>query len=426
MPRLLYSLVLYLLTPLIVAWLGWRGLRAAGYRRGWRQRFGWVRPSEGAPIWVHAASVGEVQAGLPLIRALLQRFPGRPLLVTTTTPTGAEQVRRALGDAVCHAYAPLDLPHVVARFLRRVRPAVAVVLETELWPNLYRDLRRRRVPLFLVNARLSPRSTARYRRLGPLMRDALACIDTIAAQSAEDAERFAQLGAVPARLVVAGNIKFDLQLPPGLTERGRELRRQLGPKRPVWIAASTHEGEDEQVLTAHRRLREQYPQLLLILVPRHPERFERVAELVRNEGFALARRSRTEAADEAVAVYLGDTMGELLLMYAAADVAFVGGSLVPVGGHNLLEPAALGLPIVSGPHVFNARQVAELLVAAGGARLIGQGEALAAAVGTLLRDESRRRRAGERARQVVAANRGALERCLQPIVQRLESLSRHR
>jgi 3-deoxy-D-manno-octulosonic-acid transferase len=417
--RLLYSLALYLLTPLLMLWLGWRGLRAPDYRRGWGERFGRVRPPAAAPIWVHAASVGEVQAGLPLIRALRQRYPRRPLLVTTNTPTGAEQVHKALGAAATHTYAPLDLPHVVARFLRRVQPAAAVVLETELWPNLYHALRKRRIPLFLVNARLSPRSSARYRRLRPLISGALGCVDTIAAQSTEDAERFAALGAVPARLVVAGNMKFDLQVPPEAIERGRALRQQLGRRRPVWIAASTREGEDEQVLAAHRRLREQYPQLLLILVPRHPERFERVAELVRAQGLVLARRSAADAVTEATAVYLGDTMGELLSMYAAADVAFVGGSLVPVGGHNLLEPAALGLPVVSGPHVFNAREVAELLVAAGGARLVEHGEGLAAAVATLLRDESRRQRTGERARQVVAANRGALERCLQPIVQRL-------
>lgn len=412
MRRALYSLLLYLLCPLVLLWLLWRSLRAPAYRRRWRERFGRVPGFAERPVWVHAASVGEVQAGLALIRALRQRYPERPLLVTTTTPTGGERARAALGEAIVHCYAPLDLPHAVVRFLRRARPAVAIVLETELWPNLFHRLRGEGIPLLLVNARLSPRSVRSYRWLGTLLRSTLECVDVVAAQSRADAERYAAAGAPRSRLQVTGNLKFDLQLPAGLPEQGRQLRAQLGTGRSVWIAASTHEGEDTIALEAHRRLREREPEALLILVPRHPERFDSVAGLCLEHGFPPARRSQGESA-AAAAVYLGDTMGELMTLYAAADVAFVGGSLVPVGGHNPLEPAALGLPVLSGPQVFNFREVMDLMEEAGALEIVADGEVLAQKLERLLADPERRRQMGEGGQRVVAANRGALERVLE-------------
>ncbi len=417
--RFIYSILLYLLAAPALLYLSVRGGQAGKAERHWRERLGFAAPTSTAPpLWLHAASVGEVQAALPLLRQLLERYPHHPILVTTMTATGRAQVQAALGSRVRQAYLPMDLPGAVARFLRRVRPKLVVVLETELWPNLYRALRARDIPLLVVNARLSERSAAGYRRLGALTRSTIGCITTIAAQSPADAARYAMLGATAEQLVTTGNIKFDLSVPAAVVAAGQALRAELGVQRPVWIAASTHEGEDEQMLAAHRRLLEKKPDLLLILVPRHPQRFERVAALCREQGFSVARRSRAESGAQAQ-VYLGDTMGELLAMYAAADVAFVGGSLVPIGGHNLLEPAALGLVPVSGPQLANFQQIAELLTAADALVRVNDAAELAAQVAALLDEAECRSAAGARARGVVDENRGALERTLALIARHL-------
>lgn len=404
--RVLYSLLLYLLTPLILLRLYWRGRKAPGYRQRWAERFGRIPAPPGPCLWVHAVSLGETRAALPLIRALLERHPDSPLLVTTTTPTGSRQVREALGGRVHHVYAPYDLPGAVARFLDRTRPRLALIMETELWPNLFAACRRRGVPVVVANARLSERSARGYRRLGRLSRRLLARTTVIAAQAEADARRFRELGAP--RVTVTGNLKYDLALPDGLPEQGRALRRQLGRERPVWIAASTHQGEDESVLDAFTRLRQARPRALLVLVPRHPERFDAVAELCRRRGWTVARRSRGEPCTPATAVYLGDTLGELLLLFAAADLAFVGGSLVPVGGHNVLEPAALGLPVLFGPQMFNFTEAGRRLLEAGAARQVAGATELAAAAAELLADAERRAAMGRAGRAVVEANRGAL------------------
>jgi 3-deoxy-D-manno-octulosonic-acid transferase len=410
--RLLYSVLFYLLLPAVFLRLLWRSRKAPAYRRRWGERFALFRSTaDERPIWVHAVSVGETLAAVPLVRALQGRHPGSPVLMTTTTPTGSERVRAAFGDSVRHVYAPYDLPGVVRRFLHRVRPRLVIVMETELWPNLYQALRARGIPLLVVNARLSPRSAAGYRRLGRLTRATIRCIDVIAAQSAADAERYAALGAASSQVVTTGNIKFDLSLAEDLVQAGRSLRLELGAERPAWIAASTHEGEEAQILVAHRQLLARWPDLLLILVPRHPERFDRVAMLCGEQGFSVARRSWREVRPDAQ-IYLGDTMGELMRLYAAADAAFVGGSLVPVGGHNLLEPAALGLAPISGPHLFNFQQIGQLLTDAETLLVAHDAAELAARIERLLADPAERRSAGRRARAVVEANRGALERTL--------------
>ena len=413
MSRFFYSLLLYLLMPLVLLYLAGRSLKERAYRQRWKERFGFgTRQLPSQPVWLHAASVGEVQAAAPLVRALQRERPDLPLLITTTTPAGSGRVRALFGESVGHCYLPFDLPGAVRRFLRQVRPRLAIVMETELWPNLFHALAARRTPILIANARLSPGSLKRYRRLPRLIRATLACVDTIAAQSPRDAERYAALGAEPRQLVTTGNVKFDLALPVGLRGQGRALRADFGRERPVWIAASTHGGEEELVLAAHRRLLERWSRLLLVLVPRHPDRFERVAELCRAEGFALACRSRGEPA-AAAQVYLGDTMGELMMLYAASDVAFVGGSLVPVGGHNLLEPAALGLAPLSGPQLFNFEEIAQLLKEARALTVVEDAAALAEQVAALLADAEARLAAGARARQVVEENRGALGRTLE-------------
>lgn len=413
--RLLYTMLCYALLPLVFLMLLWRSREVPSYRHRWSERLAWFPARAGEqPILVHAASVGEALAAVPLVRALQARYPNVPLLITTTTPTGSERVRAIFGGEVHHVYAPYDVPSVVFRFLNRTRPRFVIVMETELWPNLFHGLHARSIPLLIANARLSERSVRGYRRLGKLVRSTIDCIDVIAAQSPADADRYASIGAQGKQLVVTGNIKFDMSLDDDLLQSGMALRQQLGGERPVWIAASTHEGEDEQILAAHRQLLAEFPTLLLILVPRHPERFERVARLCQEQGVAVARRSLKDAGADAQ-VYLGDTMGELLLLYAAADVAFVGGSLVATGGHNLLEPAALGLVPVSGPHLFNFQQVADLLSTAQALELVHGPDQLATCVARLLRDESWRQQAGQRAQQVVEGNQGALARTLELI-----------
>jgi 3-deoxy-D-manno-octulosonic-acid transferase len=310
----------------------------------------------------------------------------------------------------------------VRRFFDRMQPHIAIIMETELWPNMYSECGRRGVPLVLANARISPRSVDRYRRFIPLFRQALSHGIVIAAQSASDAERFRSLGAATERTHITGNLKADMEFPPGMIERGREFRRARFADRPVWIAASTHAGEEDQVLSAHGRVREALPDALLILVPRHPERFEGVADLVQRSGTAFGRRSRNEVPRPDDAVYLVDTLGELPMFYAAADVAFVAGSLTPVGGHNLLEPAALAMPVLAGPYNFNSEDIAALLLEAGGLEVVQDAAGLADSVSRLLADEALRQDRGARARRMLAENGGALERLMALVAPLLERL----
>lgn len=413
--RLLYSLLLYLLLPAILLRLCWRALRAPAYARRWGERFGRVAPllgpGSGPVIWIHAVSVGETLAALPLIRRLQAAQPQARLLVTTTTPTGSARVRAALGDGVAHCYAPYDFPHAVRRFLRRVQPALLIVMETELWPNLLHGCARRDIPVVLANARLSARSAAGYARVAALTRPMLAALTRVAAQTGADGERFLALGLEPERLHVTGNLKFDLELDAALRARAHQLRAAWrGGVRPIWLAASTHEGEDEIVLAAHRQLLATRPDALLVLVPRHPERFDRVHALCMGQGFRTLRHSAGRPPAIDTQVLLGDTMGELLAFCGAADLVFVGGSLVPVGGHNLIEPAAWGRPVLSGPELFNFAEAAALLETGGGLRICADGAALAAAVAELLDQPERRAAMGAAAHAVAAANRGALTR----------------
>ena len=410
--RHLYSALFYLATPLILARLAWSGRRNRGYWRRWPERFGYApgTPKPGG-IWVHAVSVGEVIAALPLVERLQAAHPDLAVTVTTMTPTGSERVRAALGDRVHHRYLPYDLPGAVGRFLDDVRPRLGLLMETELWPNLVAGCAARDVPLVLANARLSAGSAAGYRRIGGLVRPLLGALGAIGAQAEADARRFVDLGADPARVSVTGSIKFDLAIDDATRDAGLALREELGPDRPCWIAASTHEGEDEIALTAHAEVSARFPGAVLVLVPRHPERFVRVASLCASRGFAVARRSRGEPGGEAT-VYLGDTMGELLALYAAADVAFVGGSLVPTGGHNPLEPAALGLPVITGPHLHNFARIAGLLEEAGALTTVADAGGLASRVVELLESPELAAACGTAGREVVARNRGALERLL--------------
>ena len=418
-----YSLVSYLLVPLAVGNLLWRSLRVPDYRRRIGERFGFgsVRSSTQSVIWLHAVSVGEVQAAFPLVQALLRDFPDHKLLMTTVTPTGAGRVESLFSDRVDHRYVPYDTPGAVRRFFQRVNPSVAVILETELWPNLYRACGRCQVPLVLASARISPRSVDRYRWAKRLVSDALSHGVVIAAQSQEDADRFLALGAAPERTWVTGNIKFDIELDESQQMLGRALRQQQFAGRPTWIAASTHEGEEQIVLKAHQRVLAQHPLAVLILVPRHPERFERVAQQIRAQGLGFARRSRHEELKTDDGIYLADSLGELIGLYAAADVAFVAGSLVPIGGHSLLEPAAVGTAMIAGPHNHNAQYIADKFVDAGGLKIAADGDALAERVIALLDDPQRRSALVRNAAQCLNENRGAVARLLallEPLIER--------
>jgi 3-deoxy-D-manno-octulosonic-acid transferase len=337
------------------------------------------------------------------------------ILVTTSTPTGSQQLLKLFPDSVTHVYAPYDLPLAVNRFLDRAHPALALIMETEIWPNLYSQCHQRGIPLMLVNARLSARSAASYRRVLPLTQRVLACIDRVAVQNSADAERFLQLGMDRSKLEVMGSIKFDLVIPASLTEQAQALRRLLGVDRSVWIAASTHEGEDEMVLEAFQQLSRSITDALLILVPRHPDRFERVASLCNKYKLNTVRRSKSETCQPDTQVYLGDTMGELLLLYAASDVAFIGGSLVDTGGHNPLEPAALGIVAVVGPYMFNFQDITQGLLAQKGITQVADASQLASQVELLLRSSELRQQMGENAASFVEKNKGALTRLEQMI-----------
>jgi 3-deoxy-D-manno-octulosonic-acid transferase len=410
--RILYNLLIYLLQIPIAAYWLLRGIAKRSYRNKIGQRLGVGYPQLDGCIWIHAVSVGEVQAAVPLIREIARRFPSHKLLVTTVTPTGAARVEALFGDTVTHSYIPFEMPVAVDRFFAAVNPELALVMETEIWPNLFRACGVRDIPLILVSARISPRSVGGYRRFLPLFRETLSHGIIIAAQSEADAQRFRSLGASPIRTWVTGSIKFDIELPAGLAENGLQFRSQMFGSRPVWIAASTHDKEEQLVLAAHRRVREHFPDALLALVPRHPERFSEVRALVAKSGFSCVARTDGQACNAATEVFLGDTMGELPLFYAASDVAFVGGSLVKVGGHNLLEPAALGLPVVSGPHVFNAQEIADMFSELGACRIVNTDRELADTVIELLGDEVLARELGERGREILQQNRGALARLL--------------
>lgn len=408
--RKLYTLLLYLLMPFVILRLAWRGIRAPDYWRRWPERFGRIAPALGKQvIWIHAVSVGEAMAAEPLVRNLLEQRPDYSILITTVTPTGSARVTALFGDDVAHVYAPYDLPDVVSRFLGRVGPQLAIVMETELWPNLFYACQHRSIPLLLVNARLSERSVAGYLRVRSLAARTLSAVTEIAAQSELDAGRFRSLGADEQRITVTGNMKFEQRIPPSLRERAEVLRRDWGVGRTVWVAGSTHEGEDEMLLDVFRQLRKQFRGCLLVLVPRHPERFGTVAELCRQRGYNTVLRSERLPCTSETDIFIGDSMGELALFYAASDVAFTGGSLVFHGGHNLLEPAALGVPVVTGPHVFNFVEICELLLQAGACVKVKDTGELLKILSRWLGDANERHRVGQRGREVVEKNRGALQ-----------------
>ncbi len=411
MTRVIYIWFLRLLLPVVLLRLAWRGLRNPDYWRRIPERFGFIEPVAAERlIWIHAVSVGEVRAAVPLVHELADRYPDHSLLITTMTPTGSAQVRELFAGRAAHCYAPYDYPTAVARFLDRTRPVMMIVMETELWPNIFHLCRARGIPVFVTNVRMSESSMHKYQRFAGLARATLQQVTRFAAQSSADAQRLLTLGAVPETVAVTGSIKFELNIGASLREAAEVLRITWGQDRPVWLAASTHEGEEEMVLTALAQLKKQarFANMLLVLVPRHPERFAAVARLCR-KNYRIAQRSENRGAlDPAVEILVGDTMGELQLFYGAADVAFIGGSLVPTGGHNLLEASGVGKPVVFGPHMFNFQEISQMTLERGAGVQIQSPDQLASAVSDFLGNANRRDDAGLAGRKMVEENRGAL------------------
>lgn len=423
MNRTLYTLLFHLGLPLIALRLWLRARKAPAYAERINERFArGLPPIQKGGLWVHAVSVGESIAAAPMIRELLKRYPQLPITVTCMTPTGSERIQSLFGNEprIQHCYLPYDFPWAMGRFLDHIKPKIGVIMETELWPNLIHQCAKRGIPTVLANARLSERSARGYAKFARLTRPMLAEMSLIAVQTEVEAQRFRDLGAQPACVTVTGSIKFDLTIDPQLLQRATQQREAWqSTDRPVWIAASTHAGEDEVVLAAHREVLEAHPTALLILVPRHPERFNSVFELSRNQGFASVRRSTSEPVTRETSVLVGDTMGELLFLYALADITFVGGSLVPNGGHNLLEPAALNKPVLSGPHLFNFHEIAEKLRKAGALQEVSDSAQLAFEVRRLIDQPHAAQAMADAGLAVMKANQGALERLLDGLEQLL-------
>ncbi len=413
MPRLLYTFLFYLALPFLLFRLWWRGLKAPAYRKRWLERLGFnyaKAENTEQPIWIHAVSVGETLAIVPLVKLLQARHPGIPIVMTTMTPTGAERVEVTFGEGVTHYYCPYDIPCAIQRFLTHVNPRGCVIVETELWPNLVNACSQRNIPVLVANARLSERSAKGYARFGLMAEQMLQQIECIAVQNSNDGERFLSLGVPPSSLEVTGSIKFDVKVPDGEERLAFALRELWGQSRPVLIGASTHEEEEAALLQAYQGLLTCYPELLLVVVPRHPERFDHVAELIKQQNFKLARRSLGQQPNQATQVYLGDTMGELMKLLAAADIAFIGGSLIERGGHNPLEPAVLRKPVLMGPHFYNFQLICDSLSRVGALTVISTADELAAEVKRLLNNPESMAKQGQAGYRFVQDNQGALEK----------------
>lgn len=416
--RLIYTLLLALLSPLFLYSLYKTKPGKPTFGARWKEHWGFTpKVKAQQPIWIHAVSVGESIAAVPVIKALKQAQPAQAIVVTTTTSTGAEQIAK-LGDLVEHRYMPLDFAWCVRRFIQAVQPAQLLIVETELWPNTLKTVHQNGIPVTLINARLSERSCQRYQKFSALFNLIRPHVDRILCQYASDAERFQRLGFSTNQVAVTGSVKFDIEIAPQVQKAGADLRQQLGASRPVWIAASTHEGEDTILLAAHRQLLAQYPEALLILVPRHPERFNAVFELSQQQGFTTQRRTAELSNAETCQVYLGDTMGEMLTLINAADICFMAGSLVgdKVGGHNLLEPAALGKPLLNGPSFFNFSEIMQLLKDKQAVSICDDATQISKALIQLFSDPEQIATLGQKAQLVVEENRGAIAKTVRSVL----------
>lgn len=405
----LYTLLLYLLLPYILFHLLWRSRRQPEYLHHVGERFGFYRGKPSAPlIWLHAVSVGETRAAVPLVAQLLTHYPKHRILLTHMTPTGRETGRQLFGDRVLQCYLPYDFPFAAQRFLRHFKPEIGLLMETEIWFNLVQACRNARVPLLLVNARMSEKSARKYGRFRTLSHDSLQSLAAIAAQTETDARRLTELGAPAVR--ITGNLKFDVAVPQNAIDLGENLRLRFGAARPVFLAASTREGEEALIMEALAKI--DTPDLLVVIVPRHPQRFGQVAALLTQRGIRFQRRSEGQPVAPETQVLLGDSMGEMFAYYAACDIAFIGGSLLPLGGQNLIEAAAMGKPVLIGPHTFNFAEVSELAVQAGAARRVENADELMLSVGDLLKAPEKIKAMSVAALAFADRHRGATERLM--------------
>jgi len=420
--RLVYTILFALCMPFVFLKLLWRGHKASEYQARKLERFGFfTAPQLNRSIWIHAVSVGEVLAAEPVIREIQARYPERDIVITSMTPTSSDQIQKCFGDSVFHVYAPYDLPFMVRAFLRRVKPEFLIIMETELWPNMIHQVRKQRCPVVIANARLSERSAKGYRRLKPAIGWMLNELSLVLCQYQNDAARFDSLGIAKDKIHVTGSVKYDIDIDASHLKKGTALKEQLQARQPIWIAASTHEGEDEKVLSVHRKLRESYPNAVLILVPRHPERFESAFQQSLKQGFRVYRRTEQAVIPGDSDVFVVDTMGELLAFYAASDVAFIGGSLVEVGGHNPIEPGALGLPILIGPHIFNFEAICQQLVSAGAMQVVEDEVGLLASLELLISQPDEAKARGKKALVDIEASKGAVARVVDHLTPLLES-----
>lgn len=415
MLRYLYTFLYILAAPLLcVRWV-YKSFKPPQYREPLRERFGIVSKESSESIWFHAVSMGESNAAIAIIKRLLTKSPDLNIIVTTTTPTGARQIHNGLGDKVKHHYSPCDLPGTIKRFIHRARPKLLVIMETELWPNWLHHLKSSQIPVILANGRLSERSAQKYERVYSLSKEMMEAFVKVLAVNDHDAERFQRIGLTSDKAIVTGNIKFDIDIP-------QFSDHEYYPEwkgRPVWIAASTHKGEDELVLKAHQLICEQVPEARLILVPRHPERFESVARLISESGLSIARRSKPDSWDGSAQVLLGDTMGELMKAFNISDITWIAGSFVEIGGHNPIEPAVLAKPVLTGPHIFNFNEIFGELIAAGGAQMVQNEFELADRIVKLMQTPDIAQDMGQKALQVIERNRGALDKTVSVIEQYL-------
>ena len=426
MARLFYNLIFTLAIPFILVRIWFRGAANPGYRQRWAERFGLatIKGVKANGILIHTVSVGETLAAVPMVREIQQRFPDKHITITTTTPTGSDQVLRIYqadieAGMVSHCYLPYDLPWLMALFLRKIKPSLAIIMETELWPNFIRRCNQLRVPVLLANARLSERSAKGYRKFAALTAPMLNGLDLVAAQHRDDARRFIELGLDEQKVDVTGSIKFDISVPEQSVQQGNQLREQWGAERPVLLLGSSHEGEDDLILDCYQQLQKQYADLLLVLVPRHPERFDSVAAIVLNRELELIRRSESLQKgalqpNYKTQVYLADTMGEMMLMQAAADICIIGGSFIEHGGHNPLEACALGKTVVMGPSDFNFSAISEQLRHEGAMQQC-HGKELVACIAQLFDKPDMRQQMGKAAQRVVSENQGAVQGLLNNI-----------
>ncbi|WP_216782723.1 lipid IV(A) 3-deoxy-D-manno-octulosonic acid transferase [Candidatus Profftia tarda] len=420
----LYTILFYIIQPLIWIKLWMRGSKDPAYRKRWAERYGFCsKKMLSGGIMLHLVSVGEIFAAIPLVKELLCRYPTFPLTITTMTPTGSERIQSLFNQEVQHVYLPYDLPGSINRFLEQFNPRLVLIMETEIWPNLIIELSKRQIPLVIVNARLSALSAKRYSRIYSLISDTVRRITLICAQNEADAERFLSLGVLRSQLSITGNLKFEISVTPDLAAKAVRLRHKWGLNCPVWIATSTHKGEEKILIEAHKQLLNRFTDLLLILVPRHPERFDDVIELTRGAGLSYVTRSSGNRPSPKTQVIIGNTMGELMLLYGVADLAFVGGSLVEQGGHNPLEPSAYAIPVLMGPHTINFREICSKLEQANGLIIIRDTASLVKEVTTLLLDKECRRQHGRYAIEVLNRNKGSLQNILyflEPILQKIK------